>query len=152
MTPSIQLKAFDDLHPKELYDILQLRSEVFVVEQQCIYLDADGKDPASFHLLIYLDLQLVACCRMLPPGLSYEGYCSIGRVASSPTQRGKNFGRLLMEQAITFCLNTFQAPIKISAQAYLEKFYRELGFETVSAPYLEDDIPHLAMVFKGRTD
>lgn len=146
MTLRFSIKTFDELSPRELYDVLQLRSEVFVVEQQCIYLDADGKDPESLHVLGYIGSHLVACCRILPAGLSYNGYCSIGRVATQLEHRGKNYGRALMEEAIRFCLKQYTEPIKISAQAYLEKFYTGLGFKTVSATYLEDDIPHVAMV------
>lgn len=143
-----QSKAFEDLTPFELYRILQLRSMVFVVEQNCVYLDADDKDQGSKHLML-LDLSgaLLAYCRILPPGLSYEGYASIGRVVSHPEYRQHGWGRKIMQHALQECGKLYPGmPVKISAQSYLLNFYRSLGFQPIGEEYLEDDIPHTAMI------
>jgi len=141
-------RAFDQLSVHQLYDLLQLRNEVFVIEQDCIYQDADGKDKQSFHLLAHMEDELVAYCRIVPEGISYEGYCSIGRVVNSKNHRGQGIGVALMKKAIEICQRQFEHPIKLSGQCYLEKFYKDLGFEVVSEQYLEDDIPHYAMVYR----
>ena len=142
-------KTFDELTNIELYELIQLRNEVFVVEQDCVYQDADGKDLQSTHLLGYEDEQLAAYIRIVPPDVSYPGFCSIGRVVVSPNHRRKDFGKAVMNKGIEICKKEFTDPIKISAQCYLEKFYTDLGFEVVSEEYLEDDIPHYAMIYKG---
>lgn len=142
------ITSFDEIPLREWYHILHARIAVFVIEQSCPYQECDGKDFDSFHLRIYQNLDLVAYCRILPPDISYTGYASIGRVLTTETGRNQGFGKKLMQEALQFSDSRFQASIKISAQAYLEKFYTELGFETSSAPYLEDDIPHIAMVRK----
>lgn len=139
-------KSFDELEPGELYRILQARADVFVIEQQCIYPDADDKDYESMHMSLWDSGQLAAYCRIVPPGISYEHYCSIGRVLSTQAFRKQGYGRELMQYAIEYCNEQFPNHIKISAQLYLEKFYQSLGFETVGEPYLEDEIPHVAMV------
>ena len=142
------LKYFDDLTVQELYDILQLREEVFQIEQNCIYKDIDDKDKKCFHLMLYKEQELVAYCRLVPSGISYDGYASIGRVVSKPIYRKDGFGKQLMEQAMQKMTQVFpHLPIKISAQAYLQKFYESFGFVRVSDEYMEDDIPHIAMVF-----
>lgn len=148
---STKISPFDEVPLREWYQILQARIAVFIVEQNCPYQECDGKDPDSFHLRIYQGDELVAYCRILPPGISYSGYASIGRVLTTEAGRNKGYGKQLMQEAVQFSDAHFAASIKISAQAYLEKFYTELGFETVSAPYLEDDIPHVAMVRKFQT-
>lgn len=137
---------FAELTPFELYDILRLRSEVFVVEQQCIFLDMDDKDQQAHHLQGRLDNELIVSVRILPPGLAYPEP-SIGRVVGSPRHRGMGAGKLLMQEAIkaTVALYGLQ-PIKIGAQQYLQKFYEELGFKQCSETYLEDDIPHIKMI------
>jgi ElaA protein len=139
---------FDELTPRELYALLALRQEVFVVEQNCPYLDADGKDLNAWHLLGRNgDGKLVCYTRLLPQNEVYEGYSSIGRVVSSPAARGLGFGRLLMEKSIDLCRHLFRgAPIKIGAQSYLLKFYEDLGFRSTGEEYLEDGIPHTKMV------
>lgn len=140
-------KPFDDLTPHELYAILQLRSIVFVVEQNCVYPDMDDKDQASFHLMAWRDEKLVAYTRLLPKGVSYPGYCSIGRVVSSPAVRDEGMGRELMDRSIRQCGELFgTGPIKIGAQLYLKKFYTSLGFEQTSDTYLEDGIEHIEMI------
>ena len=142
-----EIKAFDQLSLQELYTILTLRTNVFVVEQACPYPDLDGKDPNCLHLLGTINGELVAYLRILPAGLRYDKV-SIGRVVIKPSHRGKGLGRLMMEQAIHCITNEWkESQIKIGAQAYLEKFYQSLGFEPVSEVYLEDDIPHLDMLY-----
>jgi ElaA protein len=139
---------FAELTPQELYEILSLRQEVFVVEQNCPYLDTDGKDQESFHLMCRNDAgQLVAYTRLLPKGLSYPNYPSIGRVANAPSVRGQGVGKILMEKSIALCLHLFgNEPIKIGAQSYLLAFYSSLGFVSTGEEYLEDGIPHTKMV------
>ena len=142
-----EIKSFDQLSLQELYTILTLRTNVFVVEQACPYPDLDGKDPNCLHLLGTINGELVAYLRILPAGLRYDEV-SIGRVVVKPSHRGKGLGRLMMEQAIHCITNEWkESQIKIGAQAYLEKFYQSLGFEPVSEVYLEDDIPHLDMLY-----
>jgi len=139
---------FADLTVRQLYDIMALRQEVFVVEQNCPYLDADGKDPGSWHLVgIDVEGTHVAYARLLPPGLSYEGFASIGRVVSSPARRGQSLGKQLVAEALSACRRLFgDTPIQIGAQYYLLAFYRSFGFEEIGDTYLEDGIPHIHMV------
>lgn len=143
-------KPFNLLKTNELYDLLQLRQAVFVVEQNCAYLDADGRDEASWHVLGHDEKgRLVACTRLLPVGLAYEKYASIGRVATSELARGTGLGRELMLVSIAETRRIFgDSPVKISAQSHLQKFYGSLGFEPTGDEYLEDDIPHIAMILK----
>ncbi|SFH13498.1 GNAT family N-acetyltransferase [Pedobacter insulae] len=139
-------KAFDELTTRELYAILQLRNEVFVVEQNCVYEDIDNKDLESFHLMAFEDDRLAAYCRVLPPGISYEE-TSIGRVITSPSYRGKGIGVTLLERAIEKAVIAFAAKcIKIGAQLYLKKFYEGFGFVQTSEVYLEDGIEHIEML------
>ncbi len=139
---------FQDLSPQELYEIMALRQEVFVVEQNCPYLDADGKDPEAWHLLGRdADGKLVVYTRLLPIGVSYSSYCSIGRVVSAPAIRGTGAGRELMRRSIDMCRHLFgDVPIKIGAQTYLVHFYESFGFRSTGEEYLEDGIPHTKMV------
>ncbi len=141
-------KPFYELSLDELYAIMALRQEVFVVEQHCPYLDADGKDRLGFHLCGYTsEQQLLAYTRLLPLGVSYEKYASIGRVVSAPSARGTGLGKALMQESLRQAQLLFPGkPLKISAQSYLIRFYRSFGFETVGEEYLEDDIPHIAMI------
>jgi ElaA protein len=140
-----KLRKFKELATNELYDILQLRNEVFVVEQKCAYQDLDGKDDEALHLMGFVGTELVSYARLLKPGVSYKEV-AIGRVVVSGKHRGKNFGVQLMEEALRDCLREFKTNvIVVSAQKYLEKFYNELGFVTESETYLEDDIPHIKM-------
>lgn len=143
------LKKFEELTPLELYAILQLRNEVFVVEQNCAYQDADNKDLLSFHFMGWSDNKLVAYTRIIPPGISYEE-ASIGRVVNSPSVRGDGIGRSLMLQSISQLYSLFgNVPIKIGAQLYLQKFYTSLGFIQSSEVYLEDGIEHIEMTKEG---
>ncbi len=145
-------KPFPELSASELYDALRLRQEVFVVEQHCAYLDADGKDIHSHHLLGYNEaLKLVCYARLVHPGVSYPE-ASIGRVVSDLNMRGRGTGRQLLEKALSCMEETFgNAPIRIGAQAYLRPFYESFGFE-VKDPrgYLEDGILHYIMFRKSR--
>lgn len=139
-------KSFDELTTIELYAILQLRNEVFVVEQNCVYQDIDNKDPKAFHLMAFDGNTLVAYSRVLPPGLSFKE-TSIGRVITNPNYRGKGIGITLIEKAIEKALNSFAAKeIKIGAQLYLKKFYESFGFVQTSEIYLEDGIEHIDML------
>jgi ElaA protein len=140
-------RAFGELSVDELYEIMALRQEVFVVEQTCWYLDADGNDQAAIHVGGYVDQKLVAYTRTLPRGISYSDYASIGRVVTSPTVRGRGLGRPLMRYSLDVFFAAYgRQPVKISAQAHLQDFYGSLGFRGVGEEYLEDGIPHRAMV------
>ena len=142
---TVNYKSFDALTPYELYSIMQLRNEVFVVEQHCIYQDADNKDPYCHHLMVKGKHSLVAYARLLPCGLAYHEM-SIGRVISSPAYRKTGAGRLLVNKSIEACYTLFgKGPIKIGAQLYLKKFYESFGFEKSSEMYLEDNIEHIEM-------
>lgn len=139
------LKKFDELTLHELYAILQLRNEVFVVEQNCVYPDIDDKDLPAWHLMCTDNNKLVAYTRILPPGISYTSP-SIGRVVTSPSIRKTGIGRELMLRSIAATENLFgKLSITLSAQLYLLKFYESLGFVKTSETYLEDGIDHIKM-------
>lgn len=139
-------KNFSELSAIELYDILHLRCEVFIVEQNCVYQDIDGKDKKSFHLMAWNGNELVAYTRLVPPGISFEE-ASIGRVITSPRYRGLGVGITLIEKSIEHTLQTYHTnTIKIGAQLYLKKFYSDFGFEQCSDTYIEDGIPHIDML------
>lgn len=141
-------KSFDALTTTELYAIMQLRNEVFVVKQNCVYQDADNKDFESFHLSAWDNNILVAYCRIIPPKLSFAE-ASIGRVLTAPTYRKMGAGRTLMQKAITETLQQFNClEIAISAQLYLQNFYQSLGFMQISNTYLEDGIAHIEMRYR----
>lgn len=142
-----QCLSFEQLSNQQIYAIFQARSAVFVVEQNCVYQDIDGKDPKCWHLFASsASGEILAYLRIVPAGLSYAEL-SLGRVLTSAAGRGLGLGKQLLEQSLDFCQLHFpQQAIRISAQAYLEKFYQSFGFKTVSEPYLEDDIPHLQML------
>jgi ElaA protein len=139
-------KHFDTLTTAELYAILELRVEVFVVEQNCVYQDIDNKDQASFHFMGWNENKLVAYTRIIPPAISYPE-ASIGRVVTSPIVRRSGIGKELMERSIAQVKILFgNTPIRIGAQVYLEKFYTSLGFRQTSPVYLEDGIEHIEML------
>ncbi len=139
-------KPFNQLSVKELYAILQLRAQVFVVEQQCAYQDMDGKDPAGYQLMAWKGNKLIAVTRILPPGISYPEP-SIGRVVVHPEERREGLGTELMERSINECYLLFgRRPIKIGAQLYLKKFYESMGFVQCSEVYDEDGIDHIKMI------
>jgi ElaA protein len=141
-----QCKSFAALSNTELYKILQLRNEVFVVEQNCPYQDCDDKDQLCHHLCAWEDEKLLACSRLLPPGLSYPQAASIGRVVTSQLARGRNLGRQLMARSIENISSLYgEVPLIIGAQLYLKKFYEDFSFVGFGEEYLEDGIPHLTM-------
>ena len=143
------LKEFSALSTTELFEIYKLRSEVFVVEQNCAYQDVDDKDLSAFHLMLFEDDQLAGYTRILPPTVSYTEP-SIGRVAVKKEFRTQGTGKILMKQSIKQSLELFNNQnIVISAQSYLLKFYTELGFTREGEEYLEDDIPHVKMKYKN---
>ncbi len=141
-------RFFDELTIYELYDIMVLRQIVFAVEQNCIYLDADGKDPKCWHLMGRNEEgKLLAYARLIPEGISFDGYASIGRVVSSPEARGIGAGRQLMKEAMAMMPLLFPGSrIRIGAQQYLIHFYQSFGFQVDSGVYMEDGIPHVEMV------
>jgi ElaA protein len=144
------LKPFDELTAKELYYILQLRNEVFIVEQNCPYQDLDNKDLYAFHLMGMKENKLMAYSRLLAPGISYSE-SSIGRVVSSPATRKTGMGKKLMKESILQIENLFQTDtIRIGAQLYLKNFYESFGFIQDGDPYLEDNIPHIIMLRKPK--
>ena len=142
----IEIKTFEELTKQELYNLLQLRSEVFVVEQDCVYQDLDGKDEKALHVLGIKENRIVAYTRIFKPGYYFKE-ASIGRVVVAKNERAYKYGYDIMEASIQAIKNYFKtSDIKISAQVYLKKFYTKLGFEALGAEYLEDDIPHIAMI------
>jgi ElaA protein len=149
MNLSHRVKAFYELTLDELYALLKLRSEVFVVEQNCVFLDQDDKDQKCYHVLLYLDEQLVAYSRLVPAGVSYPEM-SIGRVITAASVRGMRLGKKVMELAIQNCEKHFgPGPIRIGAQTYALGFYASLGFVAEGEPYDEDGIEHIEMVRRG---
>jgi ElaA protein len=144
-------RSFTQLSVEELYALLRLRSEVFVVEQQCAYQDIDGKDPQADHLLAWdSDGSLSGCLRVFGPDPA-DGCARIGRIVTSPRHRKTGLGRWLVRQALKFVSTRYgDVLIKISAQAHLERFYTEFGFARSSPDYLEDGIPHCDMLHPGQ--
>jgi len=139
------IKTFTELTTAELYQILQLRSEVFVVEQDCVYQDVDGKDQKSLHVLGFKNEQIVAYTRIFKPG-DYFKNASIGRVAVAQKERAYGYGHELMQASIKAVQENYTtSEITISAQVYLKKFYETHGFTKVGKEYLEDGIPHIEM-------
>lgn len=140
------IKTFNELSPQDIYNILHLRSEVFVVEQNCVYQDIDNKDQYALHLLLKKDDYLIGYSRIFKPG-DYFKEASIGRVLVRKKDRNNRHGSLLMELSIKAIKDHLKEnTVKISAQTYLKKFYNELGFDPVGEEYLEDGIPHIAML------
>ena len=140
-------KPFGLLTADELYAILRLRNMVFIVEQQCVYLDADNKDQASHHLCGWNNQELIAYARILPPGIAFPE-ASIGRVLTHLGHRKQGSGKQLMEKAIELCLQLYSTHnIRIGAQLYLAEFYKNLGFIREGDIYLEDGIEHIEMTF-----
>ena len=145
-----QTRHFDQLSGAQLYAVLALRQQVFILEQQCLYPDADGKDLGAHHLLGWRSIdgqrQLAAYLRCLAPGVSYAEV-SLGRVLTAPVARGSGIGRELMAEGIALADRLYPGqPVRIGAQQHLEKFYGGFGFRTVSAPYDEDGIMHVEML------
>ena len=140
-----KIKRFNELSIQELYSLLKLRSQVFVVEQNCVYQDMDGKDEKALHLLGEFNDEIVAYARLFKAGDYFEN-ASIGRVVIHPDARDKKWGHQMMQEAIAGIESNFNAKqITISAQLYLKKFYESHDFVQMSEMYLEDDIPHIEM-------
>ena len=145
MSSDWKIRRFQALSVEELYQILKLRSEVFIVEQNCVYLDIDDKDQKALHLFREIDGQLIAYARLFNANDYFEN-ASIGRVVTHGDFRGKKYGHALMKQAIQAIENHFgESKITISAQLYLKKFYESHGFIQSGEMYLEDGIPHIEM-------
>lgn len=142
----INCKTFEELSKDELYDLLQLRSEVFVVEQQCIYQDIDGKDKKALHVMGFKNNKMIAYTRIFKAG-DYFDKASIGRVLVKKGERKYGYGHIILKASIKNIQKEFsETEIKISAQTYLEKFYESHGFKKQGEMYLEDDIPHITMI------
>ncbi|WP_456376266.1 GNAT family N-acetyltransferase [Lutibacter sp.] len=142
----ISIKNFSELSTKELYTILQLRAEVFVVEQNCVYQDVDGKDKKALHVIGIKNNKIVAYTRIFKSG-DYFKQASIGRVVVKQTERKFNYGHQIVKASIKAIKNNFnETTIKISAQTYLKKFYESHNFKQIGEEYLEDGIPHIAML------
>jgi len=142
----VSVKTFNELTTEELYQILRLRSEVFVVEQDCVYQDVDNKDQKALHVLGIKNNEVVAYTRVFEPG-DYFDNVSIGRVVVSQDQRKYGLGKQIMQASLAAINQRFpDKPIEISAQSYLLKFYTELGFNAFGEEYLEDGIPHRRML------
>lgn len=140
----IHYSSFNKFTPHHLHDVLKLRQEIFIIEQECIYNDIDGLDDISEHLLLLDDDEiLVGYLRIVPAGSKFEE-CSLGRIAIKHTHRGKGLGKMLVKKGIG---RAGAQTIKIEAQAHLEKFYKDINFRTVSDIYDVDNIPHLQMIF-----
>ena len=144
------IKRFDELENSELYAILQLRCDVFIVEQACAYADCDGKDNNAIHFYLKEDNQIIAYLRILNKGVSYDEI-SIGRVVVKKEFRGCNIARRMLSDAIVYIESELKEyRIKIQAQSYLLPFYKSLGFKEVSNEYLEDNIPHIDMLYDSQ--
>jgi ElaA protein len=140
------IKSFDELTPLELYQILKLREEVFIVEQNCVYKDIDDYDLRAYHLMGKINNEIQAYARIFSPRIKYPE-CSIGRVVVRKEQRLNFYGKSLMQVAIKFLNEKFSGvSIVISAQLYLKKFYEEFGFKAIYDVYDEDGIPHIKMI------
>ena len=145
---NLYIKHFNELTTLELYSILRARAEIFVVEQDCVYQDLDNKDLNAWHVWFEDEDGVVAYCRVLDKGVSYEGEGSIGRVIT--VKRGTGLGYKVMMEGIRVAEEKFgQTSLRISAQEYAQGFYEKCGFVRVSEPYPEDDIPHVQMVRNG---
>ena len=142
------IKNFSELSTEEIYKILKLRSEVFVVEQNCVYQDIDEKDQKATHLFIEKNNEIIAYTRIFKKGDYYEENPSIGRVVVSKKERGKNLGKEIMLNSIEFVKKELEGrKIELSAQKYLDKFYKDLDFYSEGEDYLEDGIPHQRMFY-----
>lgn len=142
-----KISAFNELTAKELYQLLAIRQDIFVVEQNCPYLDADGKDLEGYHVFCLHDEKIIACSRILPKGTSYKDYSSIGRICCIKEFRGTQVAHKIIELSIEKLQQLYpDVSIKISAQAPLQAYYEKFGFQAIGEGYLEDDIPHQAMI------
>jgi len=147
---SFKIHSFLDLNQKEVYEILALRAEVFIVEQDCAYQDLDGKDEDSLHAQLTENNKLCAYCRIIPPGVMFEE-SSIGRVVTPSSLRSLGYGKEIMKKSIALCFKLYpNKDILIMAQSYLVKFYEHLGFQIEKDEFLEDGIPHRWMRLNAR--
>lgn len=145
-----KIRTFDELSNRELYSILRLRSEIFVVEQNCVYQDLDNKDLNAYHLMAIENGELIGYLRILNKGVSYKE-ASIGRVVVKKEYRRKKLGLEIINKGIDFIINTMkEKEVRISAQVYAKNLYEKAGFVEVSEEYLEDDIPHMEMLYSGK--
>jgi len=143
------ISSFDELTNVQLYDLLKLRQDVFIIEQNCIYPDIDGYDKNASHLLIYEHDELVAYSRIFAPDAKYNEETSIGRIIVSQNKRGESLGKTLIEKSINYCITNYpKSDIRIEAQAKLKNYYSDLGFIGDSDVYLVDGIDHLQMIYK----
>ena len=143
-----KIKSFQEFSSHELYEILKIRQEVFVVEQKCYYLDADGDDHKAVHIWAEKEDQIVAYCRVFPQKVKYPE-ASIGRVLTHLSSRNLRLGKMLMRFAIQTIECRFKSKqIRISAQDYLLRFYTNFGFLATEKKYLEDNIPHTEMLLR----
>ncbi len=150
--PAWIFKKFEELTPHELYDALALRQKVFIVEQHCPYLDADGKDKQAHHLLAYEGSRLLAYARITFPGVRFREV-SVGRIISDPGHRRKGLGKKVTAMGLQKIKEIYgDVPVRISAQSYLVPFYESFGFEAVGNEYDEDGIPHREMVRMADSD
>lgn len=137
--------TFSELTVEQLYAALILRSDIFVVEQNCVYLDPDGKDRQALHLLGMEEDTLAAYIRLFPP-TDIENYIVFGRVVTARTARSKGYGKQLLQEMLNYCDSHYPGvEIKCSAQYYLKRFYESFGFVAYGEIYDEDGIPHIAM-------
>ena len=142
----LKIKAWDQLSSKEINDIFSLRSEVFIVEQECIYQDVDGKDEKADHVLLIINNQLVGYTRVFNENIYFKE-ASFGRAVVKKSHRGEGYGHLLVEKSLEHLKTNKQSPIKISAQSHLKEFYSSHGFVAKGEEYMEDGIPHTAMYY-----
>jgi len=142
----LEVKAWDQLSRKEINDIFSLRSEVFVVEQECIYQDVDGKDEKADHVLLIINNELVGYTRVFNENIYFKE-ASFGRAVVKKNYRGEGYGHLLVEKSLEHLKTNKQSPIKISAQSHLKEFYSSHGFVAKGEEYMEDGIPHTAMYY-----
>jgi ElaA protein len=143
----LEVKAWDQLSRKEINDIFSLRSEVFVVEQECIYQDIDGKDEKADHVLLIINNELVGYTRVFNENIYFKE-ASFGRAVVKKNYRGEGYGHLLVEKSLEHLKTNKQSPIKISAQSHLKEFYSSHGFVAKGEEYMEDGIPHTAMYYR----
>lgn len=145
----IILKKFKKLTSFEVYQLLKLRQDVFIIEQNCIYPDIDDSDERALHLMFFEGKKLIAYSRIFKPGIKFNSSSSIGRIVVSSNSRGSTIGKLLIDKSIEYCKGLFpNTPITIEAQSALESYYKQFGFKTESSPYLVDGIAHIKMVLK----
>ncbi len=144
---TIEVKAWNQLSRKEINDIFSLRSEVFIVEQECIYQDVDGKDEKADHVLLIVNNKLVGYTRVFNENIYFKE-ASFGRAVVKKNHRGEGYGHLLVDKSLKHLKTKKQLPIKISAQSHLKEFYSSHGFVAKGEEYMEDGIPHTAMYYK----